>query len=132
MAANIQGTIYLLHFKQPFVGATVSDGRKVVTCQHYLGWTQELAGRLYHHAHGSGARLTAAVAKAGIQWDVARTWQGTRYDERRLHNYAASNRLCPICSGPIALSRMILTPGDPYVRPQLTARVPVDADPIPF
>lgn len=84
--SGVPGTIYLLHFDAPYAHA-----------RHYLGWAAHVEARLAHHAAGSGARLTAAAAAAGIGWTVARTWQGDRNAERRLHNRGGGARLCPIC-----------------------------------
>lgn len=59
------GTIYLLHFEEPFRHA-----------RHYLGWTAvDLPTRLDTHAAGNGARLLAAVRSAGITWRLARERQ---------------------------------------------------------
>ena len=80
------GTVYLLHFDSAFKHA-----------RHYLGWTGNLENRLQQHRDGQGARLMEVVRDAGIGFELARTWTGTRRDERRLHNWKASPRLCPIC-----------------------------------
>jgi len=80
--------VYLLHFSAPYKRA-----------RHYLGWTVNFDRRMQHHANGTGAGLTAAVAAAGIAWTVARTWPGADHSfERRLHNQNNSPRLCPICN----------------------------------
>lgn len=81
-----EGTIYLLHFERPYKHA-----------RHYMGWTTDLEARLERHRQGSGARLLAVIADAGIGWELARTWVGTRYDERRLKRWGGKTRLCPIC-----------------------------------
>lgn len=85
------GTVYLIHFDQPFSHA-----------RHYIGWTHNghtLRARLDHHQNGSGARLMRAVSRAGIPWRVVRTWRGMdRHFERRLKNQNNSARLCPICN----------------------------------
>lgn len=81
-----QGTIYLLHFDRAFGHA-----------RHYLGWSSNLQSRLAHHAAGSGARLTAAVAAAGTGWQLARTWEGDRARERQLKQQGGRARMCPLC-----------------------------------
>lgn len=81
------GTVYLLHFSEPYQHA-----------RHYLGWSAQLATRLDHHANGRGSTLCAAASRAGITWVVARTWSGNRDFERRLHARRGNVRLCPICS----------------------------------
>ncbi|MFI5910914.1 hypothetical protein [Dactylosporangium sp. NPDC051541] len=78
--------IYLLHFDRPFGHA-----------RHYTGWTKDLAARLAEHATGRGARLLAAVHAAGIRWELARTWTGTRNDERALKRQGGASRRCPLC-----------------------------------
>ena len=82
------GTIYLLHLQHPYCHA-----------RHYLGWTaRRLDERLAEHRAGRGSPLIAAAAAAGITFELAATWPGTRHDERRLHRYKNSPaRLCPIC-----------------------------------
>lgn len=79
------GTVYLLHFTQPFGHA-----------RHYMGWAGNLPGRLAHHAAGSGANLLRHVSAAGITWELARTWPGDRRLERRMKARGHS-RACPIC-----------------------------------
>lgn len=77
----MKGTIYLLHFNSPLAHA-----------RHYMGWSSDVAARLEHHAKGTGARLMAAVGRAGIGWQLARTWTGDRKQERR-----RLSGLCPLC-----------------------------------
>jgi hypothetical protein len=83
--------LYLIHFAKPLHHA-----------RHYLGYSTDensLPVRLERHASGQGAKLMAAVARAGIGFQVVRTWpDGTRADERRLKNQKnAPARLCPVC-----------------------------------
>lgn len=81
--------LYLIHFDTPLHHA-----------RHYLGFVeQDLPARLEQHRAGNGARLMAAIARAGITWQVVRVWpDGTRTDERRLKNQKAATGLCPICA----------------------------------
>jgi len=91
-ATDVQGEvgiIYLLHFDTPYKQA-----------RHYVGWTQNertLKLRLEHHRSGSGSRLCRAVAAAGIGWTVAKTWSGTRSDERSFKNGKCTPSRCPLC-----------------------------------
>lgn len=80
------GTVYLLHFDQPYGHA-----------RHYLGWTLDLDARLAEHAAGRGARLLAVAQAAGVTWQLARTWQGGRARERQLKNQGGASRRCPLC-----------------------------------
>lgn len=82
------GTVYLIHFDKPFRHA-----------RHYIGWASDLDGRLAHHRKGTGANLLKHVARAGIGWVLARTWEGDRTMERRLKNRKNAAQLCPICRG---------------------------------
>src|SRR5262245_57772733 len=85
-AAMRQGTVYLLHFNSPYKHA-----------RHYVGYTKDLPARLAAHANGQGARLLEVITGAGISFQLARTWQGTRRDERRIKNRKEAPRLCPLC-----------------------------------
>jgi len=95
---NASGLIYLLHFEHP-----IGDLRNVRSqAQHYIGFTKNertLAKRLEHHREGRGSRLMHAVARAGIPFEVSRTWNGTRDDERQLKNQKNARLLCPLCLG---------------------------------
>ncbi len=94
-----RGTVYLLHFDQPFVGAPSRPDARRQIARHYTGWTAELDRRLVEHASldDHGARLLAHVAAAGIGWQLARTWENvTRRRERAVKNQGAT-RFCPIC-----------------------------------
>ena len=77
-------TVYLLHFNEPYKHA-----------RHYVGVAKNLEARLAQHANGQGARLTQVVREAGIDWTLARTWEGDRKTERRKKNRGA--RHCPVC-----------------------------------
>jgi predicted GIY-YIG superfamily endonuclease len=87
-----QSVIYLLHFDRPI--------STLHTCQHYIGWTDNLYERLLAHERGQGARLTQVALERGIGWRVARTWDGDRQFERRLKNRKNARLLCPICQAP--------------------------------
>jgi hypothetical protein len=92
------GTVYLLHFAEPFQHA-----------RHYCGWASDLPGRLAHHAAGTGANLLRHVAKAGIGWELARTWPGDRYLERRIKRRGGLRRVCPVCRPELA-ERLLAAP----------------------
>ena len=81
------GTVYLIHFARPYKHA-----------QHYIGFAENLERRLWHHRQGTGARLLQVVREEGIDWELARTWDGDRSLERRLKNGKNAGKwLCPIC-----------------------------------
>jgi predicted GIY-YIG superfamily endonuclease len=80
------GTIYLLHLDTPYQHA-----------RHYTGWTTDLESRLAEHAAGRGARLLAVTTEAGIGWQLARTWPGSRNRERQLKRQGGAARRCPLC-----------------------------------
>jgi predicted GIY-YIG superfamily endonuclease len=81
------GTVYLLHFDQPYKHA-----------RHYVGWTARNVGRrLAEHAAGRGARLLAVVREAGIGWQLARMWPGGRARERQIKRQGGHARHCPLC-----------------------------------
>ncbi len=80
------GVVYLLHCDRPYRHA-----------RHYVGWTLDLPGRMTEHASGRGARLLAVITEAGIGWQLARTWIGTRSRERQLKRQGGAARHCPAC-----------------------------------
>lgn len=83
----MQGTIYLIHFDRPFKHA-----------KHYLGWANDLEGRLEHHRRGSGANLMRVIKQHNIGWVVARLWENRdRNYERSLKKRGGASRMCPIC-----------------------------------
>src|SRR5262245_43305093 len=89
-----QGTIYLLHFSEPYKHAKL-----------YVGFTEDLAARLEAHATGQGARLMEVITQAGISFQLARTWTGSREDERRIKNRKEAPRLCPVCKATTQLNQ---------------------------
>jgi hypothetical protein len=95
MVRGAIGTIYLLHFE-----------REVLGTQHYIGWASDLDRRIRDHRTGyKGSELTNAAHRAGIDFVVARTWQGNKYKEGRLDRTGGGGRwLCPLCV-PMALAR---------------------------
>jgi predicted GIY-YIG superfamily endonuclease len=83
-------TCYLLHFDIP-----ISD---LHTCQHYLGFTDNLTQRLTEHRTGNGARLTQVANERNIKFRLVKIWpDGDRSLERRLKEQKNSPRMCPIC-----------------------------------
>ncbi len=84
--AGQAGTVYLLHFDQPYKHA-----------RHYVGWARDLKRRLAEHEAGQGARLLAVVGAAGIGWQLARMWPGGRDRERQIKWQGGHARKCPLC-----------------------------------
>lgn len=80
------GVVYLVHFTQPYRQA-----------RHYTGWTADLDSRLSEPHAGRDARLLQVITQAGIDWTLARTWEGTRERERQLKRQGGASRRCPIC-----------------------------------
>jgi len=80
------GTVYLLHFDQPYKHA-----------RHYVGWASNVKRRLAEHEAGRGARLLAVVRAAGIGWQLARLWPGSRARERQIKRQGGHARHCPLC-----------------------------------
>jgi hypothetical protein len=87
------GVIYLLHFDRPIGDLANPRG----FAGHYTGWTHDLPARLAAHAAGRGARLMEVVGEAGIGWQLARIWTGTRARERSLKRSGGAARRCPVC-----------------------------------
>lgn len=81
--------VYLLHLTQPFKHA-----------RHYIGYCKDgtLPARLQRHRVGKGAAFLRAAIENGIDFVVARTWDGEgREFERKLKNQKHSRRHCPCC-----------------------------------
>ena len=97
--ADLTGEIYLLHFSEPYRHA-----------RHYTGWTSDLAARLREHLAGRGARLLAVISAEGITWTLARTWAGTRSDERSLKRRGGASRRCPMCGVPARTKQVARRP----------------------
>ncbi len=87
-------TVYLLHLH-----------RKLAHSQHYIGFTTNLDKRLTDHLCGMGARFMEVCFERGIEWKLARTWQGDRAFERWLKRKHGAARFCPVCAGKKALNR---------------------------
>ncbi len=101
---QVEGTVYLLHFETPYKHA-----------RHYMGFAYNVERRIEEHRNGNGARLMQAVVGAGIDFVIARTWEGcTEADEARLKDRRerkpspamrktsskrgkGGSRFCPIC-----------------------------------
>jgi hypothetical protein len=83
------GTVYLLHFDRPYKHA-----------RHYIGWAaspRSLKARLAQHGTSEGARLLAVARAAGITWQLARLWPGSRARERQIKRQGGASRCCPLC-----------------------------------
>ncbi len=79
-----QGTLYLLHFSEPYKHA-----------RHYSGLASDLDARLAEHQAGRGARLLQVAKAAGITWTLARTWPDDRTRERQLKNQGGASAAAP-------------------------------------
>jgi hypothetical protein len=47
----------------------------------------------------------AVIAGVGIDWTLARTWEGSRTRERQLKRQGGASRRCPICRAERAYGR---------------------------
>lgn len=93
-------TVYLLHLHEPLSRGVSRKGTKL-QAGHYIGWTDDLVGRILEHADGHGARFTQVAVERGIQFALARVWEGKQADrrfERRLKKAKMGPVLCPICN----------------------------------
>ena len=96
---DVPGLVYLIHLHEPY---QPYPGAPPGSCaQHYTGFAQggpqELARRLAQHGTEHGARFLLAAARAGITWELAAAWSGTRTVERALKNRGSARRYCPLC-----------------------------------
>jgi len=84
---NVPGTVYVLHFEPAYKHA-----------QHYVGWTAgEVTERIGVHLQGRGSPLVHAAVEAGVDVQLAATYEGTRYLQRRLKSWHNTGRFCAIC-----------------------------------
>jgi len=91
----VVGTVYLLHFTDPVTGQHARFGH----AGHYLGWAHlgRLDARLAEHGTPRGAKLLGYAREAGLSWELARTWEGTRKREALLKAQGGHSRKCPMC-----------------------------------
>lgn len=100
-------TAYLVHLHQPFGHA-----------RHYLGFSEQVSLRLWHHEHGRGSNLLRHARAAGSTWSLVRLWPGaSRSDERALHNRGGASRLCPLC---VSAGRRVDLPRGGWLQPLQT------------
>lgn len=91
--------MYLLHLHEPYVPY---PGAPPGSCaQHYTGFApggpRNLHRRLRQHGTRQGSPLLLAARNAGIDWELARLWPGTRTRERQLKRRGSARRYCPMC-----------------------------------
>ena len=68
-----------------------------VNCRQLQQWARNVRRRLAEHEAGHGARLLAVVRAAGIGWQLARMWPGSRARERQIKRQGGHARHCPLC-----------------------------------
>lgn len=79
--------VYLIHFEKPLHHA-----------RHYIGYSSDIAERVYMHRLGKGARLMEVLEELSMKWWVVKVWEGeTRAFERRLKNRHGAAPFCPEC-----------------------------------
>jgi predicted GIY-YIG superfamily endonuclease len=84
---GVPGTIYIIHLDPPYKHAG-----------HYLGWTAEnVQARLATHLAGRGSPLIRAAVAAGARVQLADSFPGSRFGERRLKRWHKTGQFCPIC-----------------------------------
>lgn len=81
------GTLYLIHFARPISGHA----------GHYMGWTDNLQGRLVAHATGMGSKLTREARRQRIAFALTWTGRGTRNDEQAIKKNRKLAELCSLC-----------------------------------
>lgn len=94
---GVSGIVYLIHFNEPLAHSS-----------HYIGWASNFKGRIWHHQHGTGARILSAANEKGIEWNVVRVWVNEdRHFERWLKNKKGANKFCPVCTEECSLNTAI-------------------------
>lgn len=80
--------VYLIHFDQPLQHA-----------RHYVGFANDVDGRLWNHRHNKGANILKVLNRLGIKYDIVRVWDDAdRTFERHLKNCKHTPRYCPVCN----------------------------------
>jgi hypothetical protein len=76
--------VYVLHFEPAYKHA-----------RHYIGWTSgtDVTARLRVHLKDRGSPLVRAAVAAGVDVQLAATYQGARYRERRLGTPVAASAM---------------------------------------
>ncbi len=76
---------------------------------HYIGFTTNLDERIEDHIRRTKADLLEVLTRAGVEWKIARTWNGDRNFEKWLiENKKGADWFCPVCSGEAAMKRATL------------------------
>jgi hypothetical protein len=85
---GIAGTVYVLHFEPSYKHA-----------RHYIGWNEgdDVTARIAVHLRGHGSPLIRAAVAVGVEVQLAATYPGTRYLERRLKRWHKTGQFCAIC-----------------------------------
>lgn len=78
--------VYLIHLDTPLHHV-----------RHYVGFSENLPGRIQKHRNGQGAAFMKAIAKEQISWHMSRIWDGDRTFERMLRDQHNASHLCPTC-----------------------------------
>jgi hypothetical protein len=94
--------VYCYHFGQPI--------SPLHTCQHYVGYADNLLARDADHRAGRGARLTQVALERGIELLLVWAVPGDRWLERQIKLFHNTPRLCPVCAGrhhPLILARQL-------------------------
>jgi hypothetical protein len=113
------GTVYLLHFAEP-IGNPERPNR-AGTAQHYIGWAQRgrLLARVAEQLAGgsAAASIMRHLHSVGISAELARVWEGSRDEERRIKNMGGASRSCPLCGIRPAARRVRQVGGQRSTRP---------------
>ena len=97
--------VYLIHFDKPLHHA-----------RHYLGFSEDLLGRIQKHRNGQSAEFMRAIAKEQISWHVSRIWDGDRTFERMLKDQHNASHLCPTCIQEKVFERTLSVVANPVTK----------------
>ena len=79
--------VYILHFDKKFKHA-----------QHYVGYSENVLGRIEKHKTGNGARLMQVIHEHQIGFKVAVVFENRGRDfEHKIKGSHNTKRFCPIC-----------------------------------
>ncbi len=84
-----KGFVYIIHLARPLAGSK---------SQHYVGFSTQVAKRLWHHRNNTGSNFLKEANRQGIAYTLCVIFPGTKSIERELKNTHNTAKYCPCCN----------------------------------